>query len=117
MHSDYQLAYCPVLQIVTYAFRDRAFRNDGLTPEMFWRLRVPKRLFDLPIHWKDEMLDVPVLRRMRVTPTGMEVDPWLPMTYVSSNAALKHAGEGLGFKDPLTYYHFRRWVANDVNRK
>jgi hypothetical protein len=54
---------------------------------------------------------------MKQTPYGMEVDPALPMTYDSSNLALKHIGEGLGYEDPPDHYNFRRWAANEVNRK
>lgn len=43
MHGDYQLAYCLINQIVSLAFRDGAFLNTALTPELIWRLQVPKR--------------------------------------------------------------------------
>ncbi|KAI9045815.1 uncharacterized protein KD926_007118 [Aspergillus affinis] len=43
MHGDYQLAYCPIAQIVSLAFRDDAFENE-LTPELIWRIKVPKHL-------------------------------------------------------------------------
>jgi hypothetical protein len=34
MHCDYQLAYCPITQIVALAFRDGAFENEKLTPDL-----------------------------------------------------------------------------------
>jgi len=34
MHGDYQLAYCPITQIILFALRDRAFVNTELTPEL-----------------------------------------------------------------------------------
>lgn len=34
MHGDYQLVYCPIAQIISFAFRDRAFINTELTPEL-----------------------------------------------------------------------------------
>lgn len=34
MHGDYQLAYYPINQIISLAFRDDAFLNDALTPEL-----------------------------------------------------------------------------------
>jgi hypothetical protein len=116
MHCDNLLAYCPITQIVAMAFRDNAFENK-LTPEYFWQLRVPKGLGSLPIRWKEKWKKIPVLRRMHQTSCGLQVHPSLPMRYESSNNALKHIGEGLGYKRPLTHYHFRRWVADEVNRK
>lgn len=117
MHCDYQLTYCPILHIVAMAFRDEAFENERLTPELVWRLRVPGRLPSLSLRWKTEKLKLPVLRRMEQTASGWEVDPRLPMTYDSSNMGLKHIGEGLGYENLPTHYNFRRWVANEVNRK
>ncbi|OJJ83717.1 uncharacterized protein ASPGLDRAFT_1491754 [Aspergillus glaucus CBS 516.65] len=40
MHGDYQLAFCLINQIISYAFRDRAFFNTALTPELIWRLQL-----------------------------------------------------------------------------
>ncbi len=117
MHCDYQLAYCPILHIVAMAFRDKAFENERLTPDLIWRLKVPKRLPSLPLKWKDDKLKLPVLRRMEHTASGFEVNPSLPMTYDSSNMGLKHIGEGLGYENSITHYNFRRWAANAVNRK
>ncbi|KAF1813182.1 hypothetical protein P152DRAFT_308236 [Eremomyces bilateralis CBS 781.70] len=108
MHCDYLLTYCPILHIVAMAFRDGAFENERLTPELFWRLRVPKRLPSLPLRWKKDKLKFPVLRRMKQAPYGYEVDQFLPMKYDSSNSALKHIGEGLGYEDLPTHYNFRR---------
>ncbi|OJJ52159.1 hypothetical protein ASPSYDRAFT_715686 [Aspergillus sydowii CBS 593.65] len=66
MHGDYQLAYCPINQIISLAFSDEAFFNTALTPELIWRLRVPKRSQSLPLRWKPEKLDTPLLRRLEV---------------------------------------------------
>ena len=66
MHGDYQLAYCPITQIISFTFRDGAFVNAELTPELIWRLRVPKRSSSLPLRWKPEVLNTPFLRRLIV---------------------------------------------------
>jgi hypothetical protein len=96
MHCDYQLTYCPILHIVAMAFRDEAFENERLTPELVWRLRVPKRLSSLPLRWKTKKLNLPVLRRMEQTASGWEVDPCLPMTYGSSKYGTQAYWRGLG---------------------
>lgn len=108
MHCDFQLTFCPVLHIVTTAFRDNAFENERLMPDLIWKLRVSKRLTSLPPRWKKDKLKFPVLRRMKQTPYGVKVELTLPMTYDSSNLALKHTREGLGYEDPLDHYNFRR---------
>lgn len=116
MHGDYQMAYCPIAQIVSLAFRDNAFEND-LTPELIWRLKVPKRNRALPLRWKDDKLDLPLLRRVQRTPYGHEIHPTSPMSYDSSRQGLKDLGEDAGFEDNLGHYNYRRWTANEANRK
>jgi Protein of unknown function (DUF3435) len=117
MHWDYMLQYCPILHIVAMAFRDDAFENERLTPDIIWQLRVPRRLPSLPLRWKQDKLKLPILRRMKQTPNGLEIHPDLPMTYDQSNVALKDIGEGLGYEDEFTHYWYRRWAANEVNSK
>ncbi|KAJ5993329.1 hypothetical protein N7451_009053 [Penicillium sp. IBT 35674x] len=116
MHGDYQLAYCPIAQIISFAFRDGAFVNTELTPELIWRLRVPKHSSSLPLRWKPEVLNTPILRRFERTPYGYELHKSLSMTYESSRQALKELGRDAKFEDDIGHYNFRRWTANEVNR-
>lgn len=116
MHGDYQLAYCPIIQIVSYAFRDGAFLNTALSPETIWRLRVPKRSSSLPLRWKPEILDTPLLRHVERTEYGYELHKSLPMTYDSSRQALRELGRDAKFEDDMGHYNYRRWTANEVNR-
>jgi hypothetical protein len=88
MHGDYQVAYCPIAQIISLAFRDEAFLNTALTPELIWRLRVPKGSRSLPLRWNQEKLNLPLLRRVEQTPYGYKVHKSLPMMYDSSRQAL-----------------------------
>jgi Protein of unknown function (DUF3435) len=39
------------------------------------------------------------------------------MLYSATNDALKRLGKIAGYRYPLHYYFFRRWVANEANRK
>jgi Protein of unknown function (DUF3435) len=39
------------------------------------------------------------------------------MSYSTANDALKRLGELAGYRYPIHYYCFRRWVANEANRK
>jgi hypothetical protein len=116
MHGDYQLAYCPINQIVSLAFRDDAFLNDALTPELIWRLRVPTRLPSLPLRWKPEKLNTPLLQRLDRMPYGYELHKSLLMTYNSSRQALKELGRDARFEDDIGHYNYRWWTANEVNR-
>jgi hypothetical protein len=39
------------------------------------------------------------------------------MSYRVANEGLKRLGELAGYRYPIHYYCFRRWVANESNRK
>lgn len=39
------------------------------------------------------------------------------MTYESSWQALKELGRDARFEDDIGHYNFRRWTANEINRK
>lgn len=117
MHQDYQLAYCVITYILALAHHDKAFKNERLTPELILRLRVPDRLHTLPIRWKEDMLRKPLIRRIVQTPYGMQVHPTEPMRYGTSDKALKQTGQDAGYEIPITHYAFRRWTANEANRK
>ena len=88
-----------------------------LTPELIWRLRVPKRSSSLPLRWKPEVLNTPLLRCFDRTTYGYELHPSLPMTYESSRRALKELGRDARFEDDIGHYNFRRWAANEVNHE
>jgi hypothetical protein len=52
MHEDYQLAYCLIAHITSIAFADDAFENSRLTSRLLYKLRVPGRLYVLPLKFK-----------------------------------------------------------------
>jgi hypothetical protein len=116
MHGDYQLAYCPIAQIISFAFRDSAFVNTELIPELIWRLQVPYRSLSLPLRWKPEVLNMPLLRRLKRTLCDYELYRSLPITYESSRQALRELGRDARFENNIGHYNFRRWTANEVNR-
>ena len=117
MHEDYQLAYCPIAHIVSLAFADNAFETARLTSELLKKLRVPGRLHVLPVPFKESMRDTPIFRRIIWTASGVYTHPTLPMLYHIANDALKQLGEIAGYQYAIHYYCFRRWVANEANRK
>jgi hypothetical protein len=64
MHQDYQLAYYVITYILALAHHDKAFKNERLTSELVLRLRIPDRLYTLPIRWKEDMLRKPLIRHI-----------------------------------------------------
>jgi hypothetical protein len=117
MHEDYQLAYCPIAHIVSLAFADNAFETARLTPELLKKLRVPGRLHVLPVPFKESMRGTSIFRRTIRAVSGVYTHPTLPMQYHTANDALKRLGEIAGYQYAIHYYCFRRWVANEANRK
>lgn len=98
----------PITQIIAYAFRDRAFENSALTPDIIWRLKVPKRLQSLPLRWKPKKLNTPLLRRLERTPYSYKLHKSLLMIYDSSRQALQELGHDARFKNNISYYNYRR---------
>ena len=117
MHSNYQLAYCLITQIISFAFHNRAFVNTELTPKLIWQLQVPKHQSSLPLQWKPEVLNMPLLRCFVCTLYGYELHDSLAMTYKSSQQALKELGQDARFEDEIRHYNFCCWTANEVNCK
>ena len=75
MHEDYQLAYCVISYILALAHPDKTVENERLTLECILRLRVSERLHTLPISWKKDMLNIPLIRHIQQTPYGVKVRP------------------------------------------
>ncbi|KAL4990762.1 hypothetical protein BDW68DRAFT_174755 [Aspergillus falconensis] len=108
------MAYCPITQAIAYAFRDEAFENSTLTPNIIWRLKVPKRLQSLPLRWKPEKLYTLLLLRLERTPYGYELHESLSMVYDSSRQALQELGRDARFENDIGHYNYQRWTTNEV---
>jgi Protein of unknown function (DUF3435) len=117
MHEDYQLAYCPIVHVTSLAFANDAFEHARLTPEFLYKLRVPRRLHVLPLQFKKSMWSIPIFRSTVKTVSDISTHPTWPMLYRTANDALKRLGETAGYRHPIHYYCFRRWVVNEANRK
>ena len=117
MHEDYQLAYYPIAHITFLAFAEDAFENNRLTFELLHKLRVPGRLHVLPLKFKKSMWNTPIFRSTVQTVSGVHTHLTRPMLYRTAINALKQLGESAGYRHPIHYYCFRRWVANEANRK
>ena len=58
-----------------------------------------------------------IFRSTVKTVSGISTHPTRPMLYRTANDALKRLGETAGYRHPIHYYCFRRWVANEANCK
>ncbi|KAB8074604.1 hypothetical protein BDV29DRAFT_190849 [Aspergillus leporis] len=100
MHGDYQLAYCPITQVISFAFRDGAFANTDLTREIIWGLRVPKRSSPSRSAGSPRFLTRPSFgvlsaQRFERTTCGYELYP-----------STQKLGRDARFEDDLGHYNF-----------
>ena len=85
--------------------------------ELLHKLRVPSRLHCLPLRFKKSMSNMSIFRGTVKTVSGVHTHPTRTMSYRVANEGLKRLGELAGYRYPIHYYCFRRWVANESNRK
>lgn len=98
---------CPVVHFCALALADGAFH----TVQSADQLQRVKKGREVKI--KDDMKDVPVLRRL--TPAG-HVSMTQVFTADSLGSYLRLLGERAGYMDPLTPYVFRRGHANKLDQ-
>ena len=114
MHEDDQLAFYPITHILALAFADDAIESgeEVLTPDLFWKLKVPHPLPVLRIRWKQEKQNTPLFSH-----TGRDghIDFTKPMSYQMAHFSLGRLGRVAGFRHSIKSYCFRRWVANETN--
>ncbi|KAL5338248.1 hypothetical protein BJX70DRAFT_388776 [Aspergillus crustosus] len=108
MHGDYQLAYCPINQIMSLAFRDEAFLNTALTPELIWRLRLGRDArFEDDIgyynyrRWTANEVNRNFTSQERQRVLGQSGDAHVVLLQPSQEGLLRVAGSMLRKRDPL----------------
>ena len=99
--------------MTAWAFTDDAFQNARLTPEILHKLRVPGRLYVLPLPFKKSMWNTPIFRSTVQTGSGVYTYPTRPMLYRTANDALKRLGELAGYRY-LIHYSFRTLLGYPV---
>jgi hypothetical protein len=117
MHEDYQLVYCSLAHITSLVFVNDAFENSRFTPELFYKFRVLGRLHVLPLRFKKSILNTPIFRGIIKIVSGIYTYSTRIMLYRVANEGLKRLEEFAEYRYPIHYYCFRRWVANESNRK
>nr|OQO28668.1 hypothetical protein B0A51_04779 [Rachicladosporium sp. CCFEE 5018] len=63
----------------------------------------------ITLHWRDDVLDKPILR----TSDGGSTEAELPTSVASKR--LRSLGENMGYREPVTWYWLRRLVLNAVD--
>ena len=114
IHEDDQLAFCPITHILALAFVDGVIESDQevLTPDLFWKVKVPHPLPVLRIRWKQETQNTPLFPH---TGRDEHTDFTKPMSYKMAHFSLQRLGRVAGFRYSIKSYCFRRWVANETN--
>lgn len=109
---DDNLALCPIAHVLALAFADNAFRSDWLRdPEDLYLFGIDstRQLRGIPLEWKQEMLDVPLLRR--------DTASKIAWTYTEARSAASRLGRAVGFKDPFVFYQGRRGAGEAIDGK
>ena len=108
--------FCVITHIVSIAFDDEAFGAPGLTgPAILFQLRARHDKGCQPISWKEDMLDVPIFRRVCATKDGIQTSPDKSLPYNVFQGSIKRLGEALGYLQTLTSYCLRRALGNAIN--
>ncbi|EGP82385.1 uncharacterized protein MYCGRDRAFT_11476, partial [Zymoseptoria tritici IPO323] len=109
---DDNLAFCPILHVLALAFADKAFSSPWLQePKDIYTFHVDgdRGLQGLPLEWKRDMLDMPVLRR--------STDSRAALKYHEARDANVRLGKAVGYKDPFQFYQGRRGAGEALNAR
>lgn len=101
-----------------YAFLDDAFASPYIKcPRDIWRLTtVPEHRLSTPIHFKESLQDVPVLRRAMRTNNGTwATDPTEALASCQAQTWEQSACEAAGFPDRGSLYKYRKGAAVNLS--
>ncbi|KAF1349750.1 hypothetical protein BDV97DRAFT_295949 [Delphinella strobiligena] len=114
---DDNLAFCPILHVLALAFADRAFKSDWLSsPCDLDSIQVPEFLMSVPLEWKDEMKEIPLLRKSCRTSYGVECSPNAGLPYAIANMHTIRLGQSAGFKQSFNLYSLRRGAGEAIDK-
>jgi hypothetical protein len=102
--------------MVTLGLVDNAFDAPSLTSaDRIFNHKVWGPVSCTPLHWKLEMMKVPLFRHSTQMLDGYVTSPNKPLLYSQYKDCLNRLGCMAGFKDKLISYCFRRGTANAVD--
>lgn len=115
-YENDNLLLCPIAHFLALAFADRAFEASSLQEATnILRVQVPQHKKSLTIQWRQEILDIPVLRQSVRTEGGFRTSQHEPLSAAASGRYLRRLGEATGFEHPLSHYAVRRGTGNAVD--
>ena len=112
------LGLCVIQDILMYAFLDNAFASEHIKcPRDIWSLTdAPDHRLSTPIHFKESIKEIPILRRASRNEAGLFVtDPKRALQYEQARRWEASTSESAGFKDKGTLYKYRKGAAANIS--
>jgi hypothetical protein len=104
--------------MLAIAIKDDAIEVNGYScAEPFFETNLQSPTKAMLVHWKPEMLKVPIFRQAVRTATGFVTSESKAMRYSTYAYYLQRLGWATGFEQKLTCYCFRRGTGNAVDGK
>ena len=103
--------------MLALALDDEAFEASSMQKvDQIFQAEVTSCKNSRTLHWKEDMLDIPVFRQpMRCVDGTRKTSPTDPLRSSTTNDYLKRLGLLTGFEQSLTHYCVRRGTGNAVD--
>ncbi|KAF7166244.1 hypothetical protein CNMCM5623_000001 [Aspergillus felis] len=111
------LGLCVIQDILEFAFRDGAFASEYIKkPRDVWRYTdVPNHRLSTPIHFKEEVQEIPVFRSAVKDPEGRWIThPTRALTYKKAQEDEIATSRSDGSKEPGSLYKYRKGAAANL---
>ncbi len=115
---DDNLAFCPVLHVLSLAFADQAFRSRWIRKpaDLFsFDIQEERGLQAIPLEWKDDILATPLFRKGERAVSWYQTSATSGWTYHDARNAIVRLGKGAGLKNPLAMYDGRRGFGEAID--
>ncbi|KAL9098146.1 MAG: hypothetical protein Q9163_006135, partial [Psora crenata] len=97
------------ITVLALLFADRAFAASSLTsPERLLCLRIPLGQKQLPLPLKEELAEIPLFRRCKITVRGIKISGGEALTDSTLRRQMTNLGNITGMELPTGLYTFRR---------
>ena len=104
--------------MLSLAFADQAFKSRWLRePADLFAFEVDKErgLLGVPLEWKEEKLEVPILRRAEPSVDGYTTSAQKAWRYDDARNPALRLGKAVGLKDPFHFYELRRGAGEAID--
>ncbi|KAH9827216.1 hypothetical protein Tdes44962_MAKER03026 [Teratosphaeria destructans] len=116
---DDNLAFCVIMHVLSLAFADQAFKSAYMKqPDDLYRFEVDERrgLLSIPLEWREDMLDVPILRHEEPGIDSVRVSASKAWPYGPAKDKAAALGKAVGLKQGLQFYGLRRGAGEAINK-